>query len=101
MARVAVVHVRDPTEARRHALTHLRTADEACPPRLRAARRLEDAVVGEERHDRVEVVTIERGGHLLEDGESRPLVGHASALRRAARRKRMRMRPLKGLMTSQ
>ena len=46
---------------------HLVLADEAAPPHVGPARRLEDAVVCEVGHDRVQVVPVERVEYLVQD----------------------------------
>ena len=66
MAVVAVVDVGDAGEPRGETLAHLLTSLEPPTPRLGPARQLENAVVGEEAHDRVEVVRVEGVEHLLE-----------------------------------
>ena len=67
---VSVVDVRDAFEACRQPASHLLLADEATTPAIGSARGLEDAVLGEVGHDRVEVVLVERhehpAKHLLE-----------------------------------
>jgi hypothetical protein len=60
VAVVAVVHVGDPGEARAEAVADRLAAGEPRAVRVRAAGRLEHAVVGEEAHDPVEIVAVER-----------------------------------------
>src|ERR1700754_2521764 len=54
VARVAVVDVRDAGEAAGETLTHALPPFEPAAPRLRPARHLEHALVGEEAHHRVD-----------------------------------------------
>jgi hypothetical protein len=63
---VAVLDVRDAVEPRLEALPDLLLADQSVPARRRPARRVEHAVVGEERHDRVDVVGVERVEQCLQ-----------------------------------
>jgi NADPH-dependent ferric siderophore reductase len=61
---VGIVDVRNAFEARRETTTHLLLADETAAPTIRPTRRLEDAIFREVRHDRIEVVPIERVEHF-------------------------------------
>ena len=62
----AIVDVRNPLEAGSEAAGNLFLADEATAPDVRASRRFEDAILCEVRHDRVEVVLVERVQRLAE-----------------------------------
>ena len=75
---VVVAHVRDALESRHEPAAHLVLADESSPPRLPSARRLEDAIIGEVRHDRIEVVTVESVHDLVQCLQV--LVAHLSIL---------------------
>ncbi len=60
------MHVGDAAEAGRQTLPDLGLSLEPATPGLGATRRLEDGVIGEVLHDRVEVVPVERVGDRLE-----------------------------------
>src|SRR4029078_9925243 len=64
----AVVNIRETSESRRERLPHLRFAYEARAPRLRSARHIERAIVGEELHDRVEIMIVARVEGALQCG---------------------------------
>ena len=59
MLLLGVLHVGQAAEALRQALAYPDESFEASPPRVLAPRSLQDAVVGEEAHDPVEVVGVE------------------------------------------
>jgi hypothetical protein len=56
---VAVLDVGNALESCREAATYLVLADKSAAPALGSARGLEDALLREVRHDRVEVVVVE------------------------------------------
>src|SRR5262245_57958676 len=56
---VAVVDVGETLEARGERLSHGGFANEARAPGLRPARHVERAVIGEEFHDRIEIMCVE------------------------------------------
>src|SRR5829696_2194588 len=62
----AIVNVRNPLEAGSEAAGDLFLADEPSPPHVWASGRFEDTVLCEVRHDRIEVVLVERVQHLAE-----------------------------------
>ena len=64
MAILAVVNIRKTLEAAGQALSHRRATDKPRAPRIWPTRHVKCAVFGEEAHDFVEVMSIER----LEDG---------------------------------
>src|SRR5215470_15195953 len=66
VAIVVVVHVGQSLETRGEAFAHGRLARVALAPGLGSARHLQRAVLGEELHDRVEIMSIEGGGDGLE-----------------------------------
>src|SRR5262249_56207989 len=66
---VAVVDVGQSFEARGEALAHSGLARVSLAPRLGTARHLERAVLGEELHDGVEIMSVEGGGDRLERGD--------------------------------
>ena len=68
--------VGNPGEAGLEALPDLRFALEPAAPGIRAARHLEHAVLGEELHDRVNVVSIEGGEDAFERLNVGRFVGH-------------------------
>ena len=93
MAVVAVVDVGDPVEAR---LDSSRTC--CLPirrgPRRRPARHVEDTVLGEERHDRVDVVGVERVEERLQRRRRRVRARHGFSDRvRGVRARRRTSRP--------
>jgi hypothetical protein len=59
MTVISVVNVRNSFEPPGQRCADLIFADEPLPPRLRASRKIEGAVLGEEFHNRIEVVSIE------------------------------------------
>src|SRR5207249_20603 len=71
-----VVHVRNPLEPGGEPPPNLLLADEAAPPRVRAAWGVEDAVIGERGHDRVEVVSVESGEHIPKNVQPLALTTH-------------------------
>src|SRR5712691_32218 len=71
---LSVVHIREAGETCRKAFADRRLADVPPAPRIWSARHLEDTVVGEVAHDRVQIVLIERGEEFFQsrfrDGRS-------------------------------
>jgi hypothetical protein len=65
------VDVRDPVEPRLESLPDLLLADESVAARSRPARRIEDTIVGEQGHDRVDVVGVERVQQRFEQSRRR------------------------------
>src|SRR5215469_67685 len=63
---IAVVHIGNAPEARGQPAAHLVPTRKAAPPPVGPAGRLEHAILGEMRHDRVEVMPVETVEHLLE-----------------------------------
>jgi hypothetical protein len=57
---IAVVDVRDSCESRGKAVSYLSLPNKPGTPRISTTRRLEDTLVAEVRHDRVQVVAVER-----------------------------------------
>ena len=79
---LAVVDIGDPGEAGCQALADGRLAVESSPEWIGAARGLEDGVIGEEGHDCVQVVAVERVGDRLErfDG-GEPMASGAGSIK--------------------
>ena len=74
---LAVMDVREPREARRQGVPDGRSPGEPCAPRVWSPRHVERAVVGEERHDRVEIVGVEGVEDRLQSSHGQRLrVGH-------------------------
>ena len=72
---VAVMYVGQTGETCRQAVANCRLADVAAAPGLGAARHLEHHVVGQEGHDAVEVVGVERVDQCLQRGKACRHVG--------------------------
>lgn len=59
MTIVSVVNVRNTFESTSKSLAHLIFADEALSPRFRTLWKIKRAVIGEEFHNRIEIMLIE------------------------------------------
>jgi len=65
MTVVSVVNVRNALEATRKSLAHLIFADEALSPGFRSSWKIKGAVISEELHDRIEIMSVECCEYLL------------------------------------
>jgi hypothetical protein len=61
MAVLTIVDVGDANKSSGEPLSHGWLADVASPPRIFASGRAQFAVIGEELHDRIEIMRIKRG----------------------------------------
>src|ERR671925_1178734 len=75
---VSVGDVRNALEARGKPAPDLVLPDEPAAPAVRSPRGLEDTILAEVLHDRVEVVSVEGAEHLLKDFDP-AIVGHPSS----------------------